>query len=88
MYRALPLRDPTTFGRLHPPSDDGVVFLAGSYSYPGIPLLEGCVGSAKKAVEGILGQRDVAHLGGVDWDRGRGSLVGRVWRWRRSGTVI
>lgn len=86
--RALPLRDPKTFGRLHPHSDNGVVFLAGSYSYPGIPLLEGCVGSAKRAAESVLGEREAGFFGGVDWDVGKGSLLGRIWRWRRSGITI
>lgn len=30
------------------------MYLAGSYVYPGIPLLEGCVGSAKEVVKSIL----------------------------------
>lgn len=101
MIRALPLRTPgPTLADLHPPIPDGahtsLVHLAGSYAYPGIPLLEGCVGSAVRATSEILasasvarervqqssarrGQR-VAQLGGVDWDAGRGGLLGRLWR--------
>jgi hypothetical protein len=108
MIRALPLRTPgPTLANLHPPIPDvahtPLVHLAGSYAYPGIPLLEGCVGSAIRATSEILasasaarerappasarrGQR-VAQLGGVDWDAGRGGLIGRLWRYRQDGAT-
>jgi hypothetical protein len=99
MNSALPLANPQTMiTALHPPSP-GIVYLAGSYAYPGIPLLEGCVGSAKRVVSALA---DDLHLDleydrehehphsrhartdlGVDWTKGNGSLVGRVWRWRK-----
>lgn len=66
------------------------MYIVGSYAYPGIPLLEGCVGSSKKVLstladdlsldlvsEGV--KRDSTE---VDWSRGRGGFTGRVWRWR------
>lgn len=55
-----------------------LVHLVGSYVYPGIPLLEGCVGSARRVVREILGREPE-----LDWDAGRGGMVGRAWRWRR-----
>jgi hypothetical protein len=80
---------------LHPPRH-GYVYLAGSYAYPGIPLLEGCVGSAKRVVDSLIKDLELDSLdlaeGGkagderkmveVDWSKGRGGLVGRIWRWR------
>jgi len=96
--RALPLQNPeATLCALHPPSRAGsrpLIHLAGSYAYPGIPLLEGCVGSAKRVVEEILEQhsgheRDEKSRGGavdkLDWTAGDGSFLGRAWRWRRKG---
>ncbi|BEI89149.1 uncharacterized protein CcaverHIS019_0205110 [Cutaneotrichosporon cavernicola] len=84
LERALPLADDDTLNGLHPRRGPGEgrarVFLAGSYAYPGIPLLEGCVGSARRVVEDMLG-REVRC---IDWDAGRGSFAGRAWRWRRS----
>lgn len=62
-----------------------MVHLAGSYAYPGIPLLEGCVGSARLAAARVLDEgfaSDGGRLGGVDWAAGRGGPVGRLWRWR------
>ena len=85
--RALPVRDPALFDRLHPRSKSAVVYLAGSYAYPGIPLLEGCVGSAKHAAEAVLGER-LDDLGGVDWSVGQGGVLGRLWRWRSRKAVI
>jgi hypothetical protein len=59
------------------------VYIVGSYAYPGIPLLEGCVGSSKKVVGALV---DHLSLSGkeeeVDWSIGRGGFIGRVWRWR------
>ena len=84
LERALPLRDPTTMERLHPPpgpSGKTLVHLAGSYAYPGIPLLEGCVGSARQVVEVITGEQGA---GQVDWEVGNGGWVGRAWRYRPS----
>ncbi|KAI9633634.1 uncharacterized protein MKK02DRAFT_34559 [Dioszegia hungarica] len=90
MERALPLRDPTIFKRLHPSSSPtshpALIHLAGSYAYPGIPLLEGCVGSAINATSVILG-KPRQEIGGLDWSTGRGGRLGRIWRWRRSGIV-
>lgn len=98
---ALPLRDPRILDALHPLSstNTAAVYLAGSYAYPGIPLLEGCVGSAKRAVEAILedwqrsqGERDEHGEkleyrklvdDAVDWDAGKGGVLGRLWRWKR-----
>ncbi|KAK8850379.1 hypothetical protein IAR55_004297 [Kwoniella newhampshirensis] len=55
LERALPLKRPTdTLNDLRPCSRNALVYLVGSYAYPGIPLLEGCVGSARVAVEGLL----------------------------------
>ena len=69
--RALPVRNPKLFDRLHPKATDGLVYLAGSYAYPGIPLLEGCVGSARRAASAVLGQ-DMDDIGNIDWTAGRG----------------
>lgn len=83
LERALPVRDPKIFTNLSPPSGEPpLVYLAGSYVYPGIPLLEGCVGSARRIVEEIFDLRPEAATGGVDWDAGRGGRLGRLWRWR------
>ncbi|WVQ95727.1 hypothetical protein IAU59_002826 [Kwoniella sp. CBS 9459] len=93
LERALPLRRPReVLSALRPTSSR--IYIAGSYAYPGIPLLEGCVGSAKLAVEAILReQRDgndggndssiELRTGGVDWKYGRGGWAERVWNWRR-----
>jgi hypothetical protein len=87
LERALPLAEDATLSGLRPPRGPGEgrprVFLAGSYAYPGIPLLEGCVGSARRVVEDMLGR----EVRSVDWDAGRGSRLGRAWRWRRSPRV-
>lgn len=84
LERALPLDDDSTLAGLRPSRRLGEgrprVFLAGSYAYPGIPLLEGCVGSARRVVEDMLGR----EVRSINWDTGRGSLAGRAWRWRRS----
>lgn len=82
-----------TFRDLHPASREAIVHLAGSYAHPGIPLLEGCIGSAIRATQAVLSSettgvavpatRSKAKLGGVDWTTGQGGLVGRIWRWRR-----
>ncbi|WRT70522.1 uncharacterized protein IL334_007520 [Kwoniella shivajii] len=85
LERALPLRQPNQIlPYLRNPSPSACVYIVGSYAYPGIPLLEGCVGSAKLAVERILAN-DPAHMSkisGIDWDHGRGNWVARAWRWR------
>lgn len=47
------MRDGKTFELLHP-HEDGLVYLAGSYAHPGIPLLEGCVASAITAVGRVI----------------------------------
>ncbi|WWC92098.1 uncharacterized protein L201_007052 [Kwoniella dendrophila CBS 6074] len=55
LERALPLKEPgkvLAFLRTNTP--ESCVYIVGSYAYPGIPLLEGCVGSAKLAVENII----------------------------------
>ncbi|WVQ70536.1 hypothetical protein IAR50_000055 [Cryptococcus sp. DSM 104548] len=55
LERALALTNPTsTLNNLQPHSLNALIYLAGSYVHPGIPLLEGCVASAKKVVEFIL----------------------------------
>ncbi|KAL1409855.1 hypothetical protein Q8F55_003854 [Vanrija albida] len=51
LERALPLRSKETLVGFHPPrgADPApLIYLAGSYAYPGIPLLEGCVGTATR----------------------------------------
>lgn len=91
---ALPLsRLEVTLPALHP--GPGLIYLAGAYAYPGIPLLEGCIGSARMAADAIVHERrsglsdgDRAEesgeeLEGIDWDAGRGSWIGRMMRWRR-----
>lgn len=93
LERALPLRDDRTLAGLRPtPEGDKekeketpLIYLAGSYAYPGIPLLEGCVGSARRAVEDMFGTGVRPETGGVDWSAGQGGLVGRMWRWRWRG---
>ncbi|WWC72398.1 uncharacterized protein I206_106360 [Kwoniella pini CBS 10737] len=104
LERALPLKEPckvlpflqNTSRSYLPPST--IVHIVGSYAYPGIPLLEGCVGSAKMAAEFILMEvrpernhpdgkpMDVSEMrkvvGGVDWTTGKGGIWGRLWRWR------
>lgn len=52
------MRDGKTFELLHP-QEDGLVYLAGSYAHPGIPLLEGCVASARTAVGRVI--KDLRH---------------------------
>ncbi|WVQ86007.1 hypothetical protein IAT38_008175 [Cryptococcus sp. DSM 104549] len=55
LERALPASNSAqTLESLRAHSLNALVYLAGSYVYPGIPLLEGCVGSAKLAVEAML----------------------------------
>ena len=71
--------------------------IVGSYAYPGIPLLEGCVGSAIRVTRQLVRERkrrslheereqcEFAHkhrIGGVDWSSGAGSQIGQWWRWR------
>ncbi|TXT03864.1 hypothetical protein VHUM_04287 [Vanrija humicola] len=88
LERALPLRSKETLVGFHPPrgADPApLIYLAGSYAYPGIPLLEGCVGSARRVVDDICGLGSYPATGGVDWETGRGGLLGRVWRWRLVG---
>ncbi|ORY35873.1 hypothetical protein BCR39DRAFT_512746 [Naematelia encephala] len=83
--RALPLKHAkTTLKSLHPPisSKKRILFLAGSYAHPGIPLLEGCIGSAKRVVCDMLSLEPEGKVGNVNWDIGRGNLIGRAWRWR------
>ncbi|CAK9786435.1 FAD/NAD(P)-binding domain-containing protein [Cutaneotrichosporon oleaginosum] len=83
LERALPLADDGIISGLRPAGAGAAkprVFLAGSYAYPGIPLLEGCVGSARRVVEDMMGR----EVRSVDWEAGRGSLAGRAWRWRWS----
>jgi len=66
------------------------VYIVGSYAYPGIPLLEGCVGSSKKVLRTLVDDLslDLVSQGlerdntDVDWGKGRGGIIGRVWRWR------
>lgn len=105
---ALPLRNPfKTIRALHP--SHGVVYLAGAYAWSGIPLLEGCIGSAKRVVNSITTDFNQGSsidsdqtrlrprkkgMGGegelemeVDWSKGRGGLVGRIWRWRRTEEI-
>ena len=79
LERALPLHRPEILKDLHPEGDRRAVYLAGSYAYPGIPLLEGCAGSARWVARDILGHDPQV----LNWDIGRGSLLGRAWRWRR-----
>ncbi|OXG96093.1 hypothetical protein C345_00480 [Cryptococcus neoformans A2-102-5] len=55
LERALAISNPhEILPLLQPHSLNALVYLAGSYVYPGIPLLEGCVGSAKEVVKSIL----------------------------------
>jgi hypothetical protein len=77
------------------------VYIVGSYAYPGIPLLEGCVGSSKRVLGTLVDDLGLSSSflsaeidekrrkdekgrkeGEVDWSKGRGALIGRVWRWR------
>lgn len=83
LERALPVSDPGTLTDLHARGPAKSVYIAGSYAYPGIPLLEGCVGSARRVVDEIFGLQ--GDTGGVDWDAGYGSVLGRLWRWRQVG---
>jgi hypothetical protein len=77
-----------------------LIYIVGSYAYPGIPLLEGCVGSSKHAVRYLVDDLNLSLSSGstsqsdrekrdgskeeeeVDWSKGRGGVIGRVWRWR------
>jgi len=99
---ALPLPNPLrTLPSLNP--GKGLVYIVGSYAYPGIPLLEGCVGSSRKVMGTLVDDlglsspslslssgMDVKRMkdekgrkeGEVDWSKGRGGFIGRVWRWR------
>jgi hypothetical protein len=80
------------------------VYIVGSYAYPGIPLLEGCVGSSKRVMGTLVDDLGLSSPsssflsaeidekrrkdekrtkgGEVDWSKGRGGFIGRVWRWR------
>jgi hypothetical protein len=79
------------------------VYIVGSYAYPGIPLLEGCVGSSKRVMVTLVDDLGLSSQspslasgidekrrkgekgrkeGEVDWSKGRGGFIGRVWRWR------
>ena len=85
---ALPLPTPhLTLPALNP--GKGSVYIVGSYAPPGMPLLEGCVGSSRRVVDMLVDDLDLASstdLGEareVDWEVGRGRLIGRLWRWRR-----
>lgn len=95
MDSALPLSNPSrTIPQLHP--SPGLVYLAGAYAYPGIPLLEGCIGSSRRVVRSVVRDFELdVHAGTgkgtdggvkgdrVDWSKGRGGVVGRIWRWRK-----
>jgi hypothetical protein len=98
--RALPSSDPDILADLsHPSTQAGtssetpLVLFAGAYAYPGIPLLEGCVGSALRAtrtfIESIDGEKTLQaqvqtdRIGGIDWTTGLGGKWGRLWRARR-----
>ncbi|WVO17571.1 imidazoleglycerol phosphate synthase, cyclase subunit [Cryptococcus depauperatus] len=62
LERALPLKNPAkTLKHLCAYSPNSLVYLAGSYVYPGIPLLEGCVGSARRVVEDIVAANRYHH---------------------------
>lgn len=63
------------------------MYIVGSYAYPGIPLLEGCVGSSKCVMDVLVDDLNLDVDAGVDWSRGRGGVIGRVWRWRSSEGV-
>ena len=96
MDSALPLPNPSrTTPQLHP--SPGLVYLAGAYAYPGIPLLEGCIGSSRRVVRSVVREFELdVHAGTgkgsdgdakgdrVDWSKGRGGVVGRIWRWRKN----
>jgi hypothetical protein len=88
MDSALPLPNPSrTLPSLNP--GKGLVYIVGSYAYPGIPLLEGCVGSSRRLMGTLVDDLNLdsalqcmdADIE-VDWSTGRGGLIGRVWRWR------
>jgi hypothetical protein len=99
-HSALPLPNPSrTLPSLNP--GKGLVYIVGSYAYPGIPLLEGCVGSSKRVMGTLVDDLGLSSPslasgidekrrkdekgtkgGEVDWSRGRGGFIGRVWRWR------
>jgi hypothetical protein len=79
------------------------VYIVGSYAYPGIPLLEGCVGSSRRVLGTLVDDLGLSSPisspvslingkerkdekgrkeGEVDWSKGRGGFIFRVWRWR------
>ena len=66
------------------------MYIVGSYAYPGIPLLEGCVGSSKKVLStladdlslDLVSERVERGSTEVYWSKGRGGIFGRIWRWR------
>ncbi|WWD08504.1 hypothetical protein V865_006616 [Kwoniella europaea PYCC6329] len=92
LERALPLKQPNKIlPQLRSSSLDSCVYIVGSYAYPGIPLLEGCVGSAKMTVESLLADayerrtgfvRPILPAGKLDWEVGKGGRFARTWRWR------
>ncbi|ORX41148.1 hypothetical protein BD324DRAFT_648038 [Kockovaella imperatae] len=94
LERALPLENPDTILEslsVAPGSSDEAshkIHFVGSYAHSGIPLLEGCVGSALRVVkeilesEGLRTRTNKTPLGHVDWTQGLGGRVGRLWRWR------
>ncbi|TYJ51116.1 hypothetical protein B9479_008331, partial [Cryptococcus floricola] len=73
LERALALKDPlSTLQNLQPHSPKALIYLAGSYVHPGIPLLEGCVASARKVVEGVLEGDRYHHVRKLGEGKGRG----------------
>ncbi|ODO10425.1 hypothetical protein I350_01020 [Cryptococcus amylolentus CBS 6273] len=73
LERALALKDPlATLQNLQPHSPNALIYLAGSYVHPGIPLLEGCVASARKVVEGVLEGDRYHHVKTLREGKGRG----------------
>ncbi|KAL7422685.1 hypothetical protein Q5752_001976 [Cryptotrichosporon argae] len=82
LERALPVSRAETLANLRPAgTDDELIHLAGSYAYPGVPLLEGCVGSARIVVDAVM-RSQPAQREGIDWDAGRGGLARRAWTWK------
>jgi hypothetical protein len=95
-HSALPLPNPSrTLPSLNP--GKGLVYIVGSYAYPGIPLLEGCVGSSKRVMGTLVDDLGLSSPSPSlsaeidekrrkeeegDWSKGRGGFIGRVWRWR------
>ncbi|WWD20562.1 hypothetical protein CI109_105038 [Kwoniella shandongensis] len=91
LERALPLKRPTeTIHALRPNSPNSLVYLVGSYAYPGIPLLEGCVGSAKLAVENILASDKAAREKVAKLDGSAKKEKKRVgwFAWQRGGLGV